>query len=114
VAITAPWRVLAIAALVTMAAGVFGMPAAKTLCACGFEDPTSESAAVAQPLTDKFDAGDVIETEQYRKELSDRLVHDRDGVAVRAGGAAMVNVQITEQSQRDLFLMIGSSPPPRS
>ena len=57
-AITAPRRVLAIAALVTIAAGVFGMPVAKTLCACGFEDHSSESAAAAELLTDKFDAGD--------------------------------------------------------
>jgi RND superfamily putative drug exporter len=174
VAITAPRRVLAIAALVTIAAGVFGLPMAKTLCACGFEDPSSESAAAAELLTDKFDAGDAQlvfvvtapdgygsgpgravgteivdqlarsphvasvasactgpqperaalvsrdgaaglivagiagdqnETQQYAKELSDRLVQDRDGVTVRAGGAAMVKVQITEQSQRDLFLM---------
>ncbi len=33
------------------------------------------------------------------------MAHDRDGVTVRSGGVAMVNVQITEQSQRDLLLM---------
>ncbi len=38
-------------------------------------------------------------------ELTDRLVHDRDGVSVLAGGTAMVNSQITKQSQRDLLLM---------
>ena len=43
--------------------------------------------------------------QQRAKELADQLVHDRDGVTVRAGGAAMVDVQITEQSQRDLLLM---------
>jgi uncharacterized membrane protein YdfJ with MMPL/SSD domain len=56
VAITAPRRVLAIAALVTITAGFFGVPVAKTLCACGFEDPAAESATVAKLLTDKFDA----------------------------------------------------------
>ena len=43
--------------------------------------------------------------QEYTKDLSDRLVHDRDGVTVRAGGDAMVNVEITEQSRRDLLLM---------
>ena len=38
VAITAPRPVLAIPALVTIAAGVLGVPVAKALCACGFED----------------------------------------------------------------------------
>ena len=34
-----------------------------------------------------------------------RWRHSRDGVTVRSGGVAMVNVQITSQSQRDLLLM---------
>jgi RND superfamily putative drug exporter len=44
-------------------------------------------------------------SQDYAKTLSDALVHDRAGVTVRAGGLAMVNAQITEQSQRDLFRM---------
>ncbi|MFI2838813.1 MMPL family transporter [Mycolicibacterium sp. PDY-3] len=43
--------------------------------------------------------------QDHAKELTDRLVHDRDGVRVQAGGVAMVNTQITEQSQRDLLVM---------
>jgi len=166
--------VLAVAALVAVAAGVFGVPVAKSLCACGFEDPSSESAKAKELLTDRFNVGDVrmmvtvsspdgadsgaaraVGTEladdlmrsphvvsvtslwtapaperpalvsrdgksglivagisgdesklqEYTKDLSDRLVHDRDGVTVRAGGDAMVNVEITEQSRRDLLLM---------
>ena len=50
---------LAVAALVAVAAGIFGLPVAKSLCACGFEDPSSESAAARQLLTDKFGTGDV-------------------------------------------------------
>jgi putative drug exporter of the RND superfamily len=165
---------LAVAALVAVAAGIFGVPVAKSLCACGFEDPASESAAARQLLTDEFGTGDVQlvilvsapggadggaaravgtdivdalkrsphvvsvtslwtapapertalvsrdgrsglivagiggdenKTQQYAKDLSDALVHDRDGATVRAGGEAMVNVEITEQSQRDLMLM---------
>ena len=173
-AISAPRRMLIVAALVAVAAGIFGVPAAKSLCACGFEDPSSESAKAQELLTDKFHMGDVqmvivvsapdganggaaravgtelvdelrrsphvasvtslwtapaperaalvstdgrsglivagiagdeSKTQGYAKDLTDRLVHDRDGVTVRAGGDATVNVEITEQSQRDLLLM---------
>jgi hypothetical protein len=57
-AIGAPRRMLAVAALVAVAAGIFGVPVAKSLCACGFEDPSSESAKAKGLLTDKFDNGD--------------------------------------------------------
>jgi RND superfamily putative drug exporter len=50
-------------------------------------------------------AGDETRAQGYAKALSDSVVHDRDGVTVRAGGTAMVNVGITEQSQHDLFRM---------
>jgi RND superfamily putative drug exporter len=43
--------------------------------------------------------------QSYTKELSDAVVGERDGVVVRAGGAAMVNLQVTEQSKRDLLLL---------
>jgi RND superfamily putative drug exporter len=173
-AIAAPRRFIAVAALVTIAAGVFGIPVAKTLCACGFEDPTSESARATALLTDTFHQGDLqllfvvsdqdgysseaaravgvdmvdqlqrsphvttvasawttpaaataelvskdgrsglivagvsgddTEAQENARALSDLLAHDRGGVTVRSGGVAMVNVQITEQSQRDLMLM---------
>ncbi len=41
----------------------------------------------------------------YTKELTDAVTGDRDGVMVRAGGAAMVNLQVTEQSKRDLLVL---------
>lgn len=41
----------------------------------------------------------------YTKEITDAVVGERDGVTVRAGGAAMVNLQVTEQSKRDLLLL---------
>ena len=173
-ALSAPRRMLAVAALVALTAGIFGVPVAKNLCACGFEDPSSESAQAKELLTDRFDVGDVQlvivvsaadgvdgaaaraagtdlveelmrsphvasvtslwtapdperaalvsrdgrsglivagisgderKTQKYAKDLTDQLVHDRDGVTVRAGGDATVNVEITEQSQRDLLLM---------
>ncbi|OLP01500.1 hypothetical protein BVU76_14720 [Mycolicibacterium porcinum] len=174
-AIAAPRRVLAIAALVMVAAGIFGVPVAKSLSAGGFQDPTSESAQATQLLSDKFARGDmqlvisvtddnagadspaaravgtdiaaklkaspyVTEVsstwtvpahaaatliskdgktglilagitggesgaQKYAKELTDQLVHDRDGVTVRAGGEAMIYVQINGQSEKDLLMM---------
>ena len=49
---------VAIAALVTAAVAVFGIPVAKPLCACGFEDPTSKSARATAMLTDTLGQGD--------------------------------------------------------
>lgn len=43
--------------------------------------------------------------QKYAKTLVDQLVHDRDGVSVRAGGGAVVYAQINEQNQRDLLVM---------
>jgi putative drug exporter of the RND superfamily len=173
-AIAMPRRCLAIAALVAVAAALFGAPVASRLCACGFEDPTSESSAATRLMTEKFNTGDeqllfVVSApdgylsapartvavaiadelarspyvatvssawnapppmvadlvsadgdsglivagisgaegsaQDHAAELVDRLAHDRDGVTVRAGGVAMVNAQVTEQSRRDLLTM---------
>ena len=49
--------------------------------------------------------GSENETQTYAKTLADEVTGSRNGITVRAGGVAMVNVQITEQSQRDLLLM---------
>ena len=43
--------------------------------------------------------------QNYAKKIASRVVHDRDGVAVRAGGAAVVYDQINRQNERDLLLM---------
>ena len=173
-AISAPRRILAAAALVAVAAGIFGIPVANSLSASGFQDPTSESSRATQLLTEKFGQGDVQmlitvtapdqvldgparavgldvvdhlkrsphvagvtsawtaapgaatelvskdgkagliivgingsenDTQAYAKTLAEEVTGTRDGIAVRAGGVAMVNVQLTEQSQRDLLLM---------
>ncbi|WP_204806991.1 MMPL family transporter [Mycobacterium riyadhense] len=37
--------------------------------------------------------------------LANRLVHDRDGVTVKAGGEAMTYVQINDQTEKDLLIM---------
>ncbi|HTY29105.1 MAG TPA: MMPL family transporter, partial [Mycobacterium sp.] len=173
-AITAPRRVVAIAALAMVAIGIFGVPVAKSLSPSGFQDPTSESARAAKLLTEKFGQGDVqllvvvtapdrfdspqaraaaadtidklqrsghvatitsawtsppqaaaalVSSDQksglivagivgeegkqqsYTKSLSEQITRDSDGIVVRAGGTAMVNLQITQQSQHDLLLM---------
>ena len=43
--------------------------------------------------------------QQHAETLSTELVHDRDGVTVRAGGDAIAGTQITHQTQNDLKLM---------
>src|SRR3954469_12174552 len=58
-AIRAPRRIIAIALLVMVATGIFGIPVTKSLSAGGFQDPTSESAKAAQLLIDKFGQGDM-------------------------------------------------------
>src|SRR5215212_839685 len=49
--------------------------------------------------------GGESEAQKHAKELTGRLVHDRDGVTVRAGGEAMTYVQINGQSEKDLLTM---------
>ncbi|MFV0495594.1 MMPL family transporter [Mycobacterium sp.] len=53
-AIAAPRRILGIAALVFVAAAVFGIPVANSLSTGGFQNPNSESARAITILTDKF------------------------------------------------------------
>jgi RND superfamily putative drug exporter len=49
--------------------------------------------------------GSEAQQQAYTRELTDALVGERQGVQVRAGGAAMVNLQVTQQSKRDLLLL---------
>ena len=171
-ALAAPRRIIAAAAVLTVALAVFGVPVANHLSPSGFQDPGSESASAARLLTEHFGHGDVemvivvsspdgvdspavrtvardivtaldenphvaeissawsspvapdlISTDRtaglivagitgteaqqqtYAEDISEQVSGERDGVTVRTGGTAMVNVQITEQSQRDLLLM---------
>ncbi|AHC23946.1 MULTISPECIES: MMPL family transporter [Mycobacteriaceae] len=74
---------------------------------------TAPAAASAALLSRDGTAGLIVagitggeqHAQDHAKDLTDRLVHDRDGVRVQAGGVAMVNTQITEQSQHDLLVM---------
>jgi uncharacterized membrane protein YdfJ with MMPL/SSD domain len=177
-AIVAPRRILAVAALVMVAAAIFGLPVAKSLSAGGFQDPESESTRAMHLLTDKFGqsdqqlvimvsapggahsdqarqvgtdivdqikrsagvynvssawtgptaipphlAADLVSkdgksglivanlqggenyAQNYAKAIAKEVVHDRDGVTVRAGGLAVVYDQINHQNRRDLLLM---------
>jgi RND superfamily putative drug exporter len=58
-AIAAPRRILITAALIMVAAAVFGVPVAKSLSAGGFQDPGSESSQANRLLTEKFAQGDM-------------------------------------------------------
>jgi RND superfamily putative drug exporter len=49
--------------------------------------------------------GGESEAQKHAKTLTDQLVHDRDGVTVRAGGGAMTYVQVNGQSEKDLLTM---------
>ncbi|MEE6167660.1 MULTISPECIES: MMPL family transporter [unclassified Mycolicibacterium] len=50
-------------------------------------------------------AGGETHAPTYAKDLIEQVGRDRDGVLVRAGGSAMVNAQINEQTEKDLLLM---------
>lgn len=58
-AIAYPRRILAVAAAVLVGAVIFGLPAANSLSAGGFQDPTSASARAAETLTDSFGQGEM-------------------------------------------------------
>jgi len=172
--IAAPRRIIAVALLVMVGAGIFGIPVTKSLSAGGFQDPTSESWQAARLRSEMFDQGDmqmviavtsdagvkspaaravgtdivrglqaspyVVDVnsawtapppaaptlmskdgktgliiagitggesgaQKHAKQLSDQLVHDRDGLTVRASGEAMTSVQVNSQTEKDLLRM---------
>jgi RND superfamily putative drug exporter len=84
-AVAAPRRVIAVAVLVMLAAGIFGVPVAKSLSSSGFQDPTSESARAAQLLTDKFHQGDM------QMLISVTAPDSATGPAARGVGLAIVD-----------------------
>jgi putative drug exporter of the RND superfamily len=173
-AIAAPRRIIAVAALLFLAATIFGVPVINRLSGGGFQDPTSESSRAASVLRDKFSQtdqqmlilvtapagvrsdqasrvgidvanqlkrspwvlsvssawtspppaaaamvskdgksglivaglkGGENDAQTYASKLTSQLVHDRDGVTMRAGGSAVAYFQINDQNERDLVLM---------
>ncbi|HZU49764.1 MAG TPA: MMPL family transporter, partial [Mycobacterium sp.] len=74
---------------------------------------TSPPQAAAQLISKDNKSGMIVadlkggedNAQKYAKTLSRDLVHDRDGVTVRAGGMAVAYAQINHQNQHDLVLM---------
>ncbi|BBY09131.1 MMPL family transporter [Mycobacterium noviomagense] len=74
---------------------------------------TSPPQAAAQLISKDNKSGMIVadlkggedNAQKYAKTLSAELVHDRDGVTVRAGGMAVAYAQINQQNQHDLVLM---------
>ena len=93
-ALSAPRRMLAVAALVAVAAAIFGVPVAKSLCACGFEDPSSQSAKAQGLLTDKFDVGDVTLV------IVVTAAGGADGAAATAAGTELVEDLLSVATRR--------------
>src|SRR4029078_5581659 len=87
-AIAAPRRIIAVAALVMVACGIFGIPVTKSLSAGGVQDATSASAKATRPLVDKFGQGDM--------ELLISVTADRDGAA-QTEPVRSVGTEIAEQ-----------------
>ena len=58
-AIASPRRIIAVALLVMVGTGIFGIPVTKSLSAGGLQDPTSESWQAARLLSEKFGQGDM-------------------------------------------------------
>jgi len=50
-------------------------------------------------------SGGDTDAQKHAKQLAGELVHDRDGVTVRAGGVAMVYAQVNAQTEKDLLHM---------
>ena len=84
-AIAAPRWVIAVGVLVMLAAGIFGVPVAKSLSSSGFQDPTSESATAKQLLTDKFHQGDM------QMLVTVTAADSATGAAARAAGTDIVD-----------------------
>jgi uncharacterized membrane protein YdfJ with MMPL/SSD domain len=84
-AIAAPRRVIAVALLVMLAAGIFGVPVAKSLSSSGFQDPTSKSARATQLMADKFRQGDM------QMLITVTAPDSVTGAAARAVGLAIVD-----------------------
>jgi RND superfamily putative drug exporter len=74
---------------------------------------TAPPAAAAQLVSTDGKSGLIVagitggehDAPKYASALSDRITHDYDGVAVLAGGPAMVNAEITQQTRSDLLMM---------
>ena len=92
-AIRAPRRIIAIALLVMVGTGLFGVPVANSLSAAGFQDPTADSAHAENLLVDKFHQGDMQML---------ITVSSKDGA--QGGAARAVGTDIVRQLQGSPFV----------
>lgn len=97
--LSAPRRVITVVILVMIGTAIFGIPAANSLAAGGFLDPSSESARAAAVLADKFHRGDMEMV---------LLVSSDDGV--RDGPARIVGTDIARQLAQSPFVAQVASP----
>src|SRR5947199_4100900 len=104
-AIAAPRRIIAVAALLFLAATIFGVPVINRLSGGGFQDPTSESSQAANVLRDKFS-----QTDQQM------LILVTAPAGVRSDQASRVGTDVVNQLKRSPWMLSVSSawtsPPP--
>ncbi len=74
---------------------------------------TSSPEAAAELISKDGKSGMIVaglkggenDAQKYASRLTSQLVHDHDGVTMRAGGMAVAYAQINDQNERDLLLM---------
>jgi putative drug exporter of the RND superfamily len=74
---------------------------------------TSSPQAAAELMSKDGKSGMIVaglrggenDAQKYASRLTSQLVHDHDGVTMRAGGMAVAYAQINDQNERDLLLM---------
>jgi RND superfamily putative drug exporter len=80
-----------------------------TITSAWTSSPQAAAALVSKDQKSGLIVAGIVGTESmqqtYTKSLVKQIARDSDGIVIRPGGTAMVNVQITEQSQHDLLLM---------
>ena len=104
-AIAAPRRIIAVALLVMVGAGMFGIPVSKSLSAGGLQDPTSESWQAAQLLSEKFGQGDMHMVIAVTSEAG------AESLAARAVGADLVRQLQASPHVADVNSAWTASPP---
>jgi RND superfamily putative drug exporter len=104
-AIAAPRRIIAVALLVMVGAGMFGIPVSKSLSAGGLQDPTSESWQAAQLLSEKFGQGDMHIVIAVTSEAG------AESLAARAVGADLVRQLQASPHVADVNSAWTASPP---
>ena len=104
-AIAAPRRIVAVALLVMVGAGMFGIPVSKSLSAGGLQDPTSESWQAAQLLSEKFGQGDMHMVIAVTSEAG------AESLAARAVGADLVRQLQASPHVADVNSAWTASPP---